>query len=743
MTSPRHICRGEGYEVCDDDEEVFSMKKRILSLALALSLAVSLVIPAYAVEDATEADLPEVVTDGEAEAAPEDGIIYLDMDDFAPYYIEKHPELHDAFDADAWFAEEYTWCTKEEYMGYMNLKTEEEFRQRMWERFVSYWWYSDSALVQEISDAHDAYLLEVYEALHPGELDGLTTEELLARKGYTETLTPTQQFMKDRYLDSEDQVRPSLIASYVWSQLKIEQRHAQFLSYQETYPDRWAEFDADAYFAKNVFSDLDMDDTDFFEDYKESYMEWEDLATEEAFVEEMFLQYVEGNRWLWDADTDPWYQPQVRQPSLVINGSRYTGEDFYIEDGVSYLDGATLNELLGTEQAEGPVALRAAAQAAGWDVVWNETLSQVNLLNREKLTHGVLVPGYGPSLYVEYDFSYMDTALERLMAAGSVGNGKSLRSTQETKVTLTLMDSLDGDKTYDFGMTLSQLTHDGLFNWDLTLDLADLKELLGEDLLDQMMSDMTKPNRQTLVDNLGTLRGRVIWNMEEETLYWNLPILSLVDESLDPEDWYSQYLPVSEGTVDLTGGVGAMVYASLLENCATSSWSDGQECYQEFARNMVMANTLFGADTFTWEGEELIWSFPVEALNTLLNGATSYMGGRGDMSLFKEFDCSLTLGADGSVSMQAVIRPDMEGIARMSGSSWYSAEEIALMAWALGLMDFRFTAEAQSKDGSGTAHMEFHWKNQMKLTVDSEAVTQATDDLPLSAPPQGSTVQEL
>lgn len=58
MTEPRHLCRGEGYEVCDDEKEVFSMKKRILSLALFLSLAVSLFVPAFAAEDATQPVTP-------------------------------------------------------------------------------------------------------------------------------------------------------------------------------------------------------------------------------------------------------------------------------------------------------------------------------------------------------------------------------------------------------------------------------------------------------------------------------------------------------------------------------------------------------------------------------------------------------------------------------------------------------------------------------------------------------------
>ncbi|MDE6107587.1 MAG: hypothetical protein K2F83_02795 [Oscillospiraceae bacterium] len=737
------------------------MKKRILSLTLALSLAVSLCAPAFAAEEendenyytvnvedlldeAVDPDLLEQIigTQMEEETASQTG--YLSWYEFILRYLEEErPEIRENFDADAFFAEEYPWWEKEEYMELYEYE-EEDFEAAMWEEWVSYRLEDeDEALAREIDAAYQTYLLETYEVRHPGELEGLSTEDLLKWQGYYD-LTAEAWYMQNKDLSTVEEVRPALLQDYVTGRLEVERTHAGFLAYQARYPEKWAEFDADAYFEDSYFAQ--------YFDSKETYMSRYALRTEEEFAEAMFVQYVNENLWKWLYEGgNQGSQTGTSLPSLVINGEYYRGEDFVLEDGVSYLDGATLSELLGTDYEEGPVSIRAAAQAAGWDVVWNEWNSQVILLDREKLTHGVIVPGYGE--YVEYDFSTMSAFLNGLLAAGNVETGKTLKTAQTGKISLTLMDSLDGDKTYDFGMTMGQLSGDGLFNCDLTLDLADLMELFGEDVLDQMMAGLTKPMRQLMTEYLGSLKGRLIWNREEETLYVNLPVLALLDESLDPETWYSWEIPVESGDaeeletlLEADWNLGELIYQNLLDSCATttSRWRDGADYYRDFVEIMGVAHTLFGAHAFTREGDALTWSVTDEMLDSIGSVlAGSYDEEFSLRSLFREFTYTMTLEEDGSLSSRVVLRPDMKAIAQYEAGAWDSPVETAMKAWQLGLGDFRYEGTAQSKDGNGALHMEIHWKNQMKLTVDSETVTEETDTQPLSAPPRGSTVESL
>ena len=65
--------------------------------------------------------------------------------------------------------------------------------------------------------------VDEYAAAHPGELEALTTEQLLQWQGYTETLTPAQQFMEDWALDSEDEIRLNLLWDYVYDRGEVEE----------------------------------------------------------------------------------------------------------------------------------------------------------------------------------------------------------------------------------------------------------------------------------------------------------------------------------------------------------------------------------------------------------------------------------------------------------------------------------------------------------------------------------------
>lgn len=715
--------------------------RRFPALFLSLILTFSLAAPAWALEPP--------VSQPPAEAGEE--TVYLSLDEFIEKYIEEHSEYYEAFDADAYFAQNYDWCTKEEYMNVMGLDSEEDFKQVMWKRYASYEIYQDDELYQELCEAYDAYILEVYEQRHPGELDSLTTEDLLARQGYTDTLTPAQQYMKDHGLESEDEVRPSLLVAYASKQLDAEEKHVRFLSYQKAYSDKWAEFDADTYFIGNYYGE----DTDlqYFESYKASYMEWEGLLTEEDFTEDMFIKYVENNRWLWEMENGKLDQTYVPEPSLVVNGQTYAGNSFTLVDGTSYLASDELSAILGAtlETSDGdPAPIRAAAEAAGWDVVWNEYHRQVILLDREKLMTGYIIPYTWE--YVPCDFSGYAELTGRLNAA-QPGEGRSLRTKASYDVALTLMDSLDGDKTYHFGLDGEMLSRDRVYNLDLTLDLAGLRELLGEALLEDLLSSLSPVDRETLLENLGALRFRAIWDQGEGNLAWNLPILSLLEPSFDPETWFVQNTDpdslsdMETMTLSDPGALNELLYTILLEECAAndSRWSDGETIYQSFLASKMVLNALAGDVAITRSGDDLVWD--------LASGMTSlwetvYSFGYYDelpalTDLFREFTCRLTVATDGTTTAEVSIRPDMEAIAQASASEWDSPMETAVTAFLLNMVDFRYTAQGQSKGGTGTAHMEFQLKNQFKLAVDVKSEARGSDDLPLTQPPEDSPVQGL
>ena len=119
------------------------MKKTFLSLLLALSLTLSLAVPALAYEG--ENTDPEWVA-------------------WKTQWLAAHPEEAAAFDADAYFENEYLsdwwYSSKEEFMSDWGLETEQDFCDFM----------RDDWLAGMQADEARQSWMDQYESAHPGAL---------------------------------------------------------------------------------------------------------------------------------------------------------------------------------------------------------------------------------------------------------------------------------------------------------------------------------------------------------------------------------------------------------------------------------------------------------------------------------------------------------------------------------------------------------------------------------------------
>lgn len=693
--------------------------KRFLSFVVSLSLAASLAVPALAQE------------------GTEDG--FLDRYAFIDQYIANAPAAED-FDAEAWYQEYVAWdvddMTKEEYMEWLELD-EEEFRAEMWQ---SYAWEMGLPIYEEAEAAYDAYVVEYYEAAHPGELESLSTEDLLARLGYTETLTPMEQFIKDWGLEGEDEARSALLSAYASERLSEEKFHADFLAYQEEYPEKWAEFDADAYFGERYAYGFDS---------KEEYMETMELS-EEVFVESMFVEYVENNRWEWEHEGDDnWYwdgQDHERDITLYANGQP-VDTDVTAADGVTYADPAVLGEILGAQfPGSDPISIRSAAEAAGWDVTWNSYRRQVVLLDRERLLTGVIVPGYG---WVEEDISGLDRLAEKARTVSAQEPGQSYQTTGTVDVSYTALNSLDGDETYTAKLKVETLTRDKTCEIALSMDLTDLLGLLPKEALEEAKAQLPKTARD-LKTLLKGLKVDLIWDGETGTLYMNAPIVALMDPTpgVTADTWYafdlSEALEAEREELSLAEGL----YRSLLEDSG-SGWAGAGDAYSDFVMEKGLFHILFGPHAVTEKNGTLTWKLDGEMISAALDafmGATGKPGGWGDASLFKECRLEMTMDPKGNTSFDMALRPDAEGITTAiyeNGDPYYSLMG-GLFAWRLlGMTDFRYAASGKTSARGGTASLELHWKNSFKLALDMETTRKEVRTAPRTTPPDGAEIMEL
>ena len=504
---------------------------------------------------------------------------------------------------------------------------------------------------------------------------------------------------------------------------------------------------------------------------KEGYMDGYYL-TEEELAETMFSNYVQWKRWSWDTGYD-W--PQQDQPiTLVVNGETVDAA-ITAGEGVTYADAATLNAILGTDLTGDAVLIRTAAQEAGWDVTWNEMNNQVVLLDRESLLKGVLAPSDfreewdnttdpeeqfiktilgepdDKGLFTQ-DFSRFDEMTARVLSVNKGLEGKTTRTTQTFELTLTAFNSLDGDEKYTLTVKADLLMNDQVADLTLSADLVQLWKMLPQNVKDKVAAQLPKVTFQDLPTLLSGCKARFILNMEEEALYWNIPLLALFDDSIKENTW---------GKVDLSDRLGTVVtvetepvtdwntaerlYNDLLAESA-SSWWGAEDAYSDFAISRVITNLLVGNDRITRRGDTLTWSLDADALTSYMALDDGYVDleNLAAADLFKELKVSFSVEKDGRYSISAAIRPDMDAIAaRYTGGAWYDASEAALMTWVMNLLDFRMSADASGTADRTSGNAQFHWKNQFKLELNTDSRRQTTSSDPLSAPPAGAEVVEL
>lgn len=727
--------------------------KRCLSLMLSLTLAVSLTTPAMAAEETPPMAGPSAE---EIVPLPAEPVTWRNLrrDDIwnrmEEEYNATHQAEYEAFDANAWFDEvDYYWWSREEYMEIFGLD-EEGFKAEMWSEYIS------AAVYDQVMEAYNTQLLALFEEAFPGELEALDTNELLAQKGY---LDPMTAYMEEYGLESPEAARENLLTGYIEHRREVADRHDRAEAYRTADPESWANFDADAYFAR-----------EWSYWTKEEFMtSWRDLRTEEEFVECLYVEYMESLTWNnWSYEEYPL--------TLVVNGFDYDAELTAV-DGVTYASPEVVNAILGTHYTDELVPLRPAAVAEGWDVVWNQYTNEVALLNRELLLKGIYVDdetlasvdevdewgyeGMGQKMLglmgelegnvIYQDFSKFDEMVTRVLSTAKWEPGQSYRTTQTMDITLTAFNSLDGDKDYTFTIKADAVARDNVIDLTVSVNAVELLDLLGQPALDQLAMEMPKINYQNLKTLLTGCKAEVILNGGEGKLYWNVPLLALFDDTVSENTWFAadlsgmgqedEGLSILESVLaDREWDTAALLYEMLLDSSENDYWGAGS-AYSDYAMARVMANLLVGGDAVTERNGALTWKLDAQRLGDWMTMVNPYEETAVD-SLFRELEVTVSVDRNGKQTASAVVRPDMDAIAAQS-FYWMDAGETALLSWVLNLFDFRFTAEASGTADRSTGAAEFHWKNQFKLEMTTDSSRRAVKEEPRTVPPAGAELVEM
>lgn len=669
--------------------------KKLISILLTLALTLSLSAPALAAAP-EEAPLPDLI---DPPLPVEDTLVIRDsgypMDAETVAWLEAHPEEAAAMEAaiDTYVQETWYYDSVAEMAEYWG-ESEAYIRDMLLEEQV---W---AAMVQEEEQAAQAE----YAAAHPGYLDGFDPDAWL-RTAYPDYRDPEEAFMADYDLADRAAFEAYMKADYTNHLIRMENLRSERDAALAEAPAALDGFDVDDYFTQEYpyYSDQEefmadyglLDRTEF-----ETYLTWEYL---------IYYAAPEGN--------DPWTDDLKEalggvpgELGIMVNGTylTFTGDKPYAEDGVTYVPAAELGEALGLELTGDYVTLREMAQAAGCEIWWDQAYETAVVIDPDVLVAAI-------------DSGF--TALNGVLAKNTL-DWERWAESEDWNVTLTMFDTLNGDKTYPMTLTQESLYGpEGLQTtgeYDLSalmtlLEQMGLLEYVGEDELKVVSAVLsgdyelrwdtetgamafTASCLPDLLSMMGTPYPKDLWfTMDGETTE---ELSTLFSDLMDQEE------PVTVG--DLVW----YLYAST-----TAPWSDPVLYWSEATELAAGMSIFLGDDALVREGDAWVLRLGMSELAGLLGYSEEdydYLG-------LQDFALECAFGDDGTVTGSLLcLTPD---------ESWSPAMRIAA--------DWKFDLT------SGSLEAELHLKNQMKLTITTSTALEETGEKPETQVPEGAASMAL
>lgn len=669
--------------------------KKLISILLTLALTLSLSAPALAAAP-EEAPLPDLI---DPPLPVEDTLVIRDsgypMDAETVAWLEAHPEEAAAMEAaiDTYVQETWYYDSVAEMAEYWG-ESEAYIRDMLLEEQV---W---AAMVQEEEQAAQAE----YAAAHPGYLDGFAPDAWL-RTAYPDYRDPEEAFMADYDLADRAAFEAYMKADYTNHLIWMENLRSERDAALAEAPAALDGFDVDDYFTQEYpyYSDQEefmadyglLDRTEF-----ETYLTWEYL---------IYYAAPEGN--------DPWTDDLKEalggvpgELGIMVNGTylTFTGDKPYAEDGVTYVPAAELGEALGLELTGDYVTLREMAQAAGCEIWWDQAYETAVVIDPDVLVAAI-------------DSGF--TALNGVLAKNTL-DWERWAESEDWNVTLTMFDTLNGDKTYPMTLTQESLYGpEGLQTtgeYDLSalmtlLEQMGLLEYVGEDELKVVSAVLsgdyelrwdtetgamafTASCLPDLLSMMGTPYPKDLWfTMDGETTE---ELSTLFSDLMDQEE------PVTVG--DLVW----YLYAST-----TAPWSDPVLYWSEATELAAGMSIFLGDDALVREGDAWVLRLGMSELAGLLG----YSEEDYDHLGLQDFALECAFGDDGTVTGSL--------LCLTPGESWSPAMRIAA--------DWKFDLT------SGSLEAELHLKNQMKLTITTSTALEETGEKPETQVPEGAASMAL
>ena len=666
--------------------------KKLISILLTLALTLSLSAPALAAAP-EEVPLPDLV---DPPLPVEDSLVIGDsgypMDAETVAWLEAHPEEAAQLEAnlEQWAMTSWGYASVAE-MAEAWGESEAYIRDMLLEEQVG------TAMYREEQQAAQAE----YAAAHPGYLDGFDPDAWL-RTAYPDYRDPEEAFMADYDLADRAAFEDYMEGDYTNHLIWMESLRSEIDAMLAENAAALDGFDVDAYFTQEY---------PYYES-QEEFMAGYTLLGRAEFETYLTWEYLT----YYAAPSDPWTDDSKEalggvpgELGIMVNGAYLTfeGDQPYAENGVTYFPAEALGEALGLTLTGDYVPLRETAQAAGCEVWWDQDYETAVVIDTAALVEAI-------------DSGF--TALNGVLAK-SVPAWERWAETEDWTVTLTMFDTLNGDKTYPMTLTQESLCGPEGLQAAGKYDLSALMTLLEQmGLLEYVGEDERKVVSAVLSGDY-----ELRWDTGTGTMAFTascLPdLLSMLGTPYPKELWFTLN---GETTAELTGLLSDLmdreepVTVGALAWALTRSTSYGSPVF--YWRDTVdFAGTLalfLGDDALVREGDAWVLRLGMTDLAALLGygeeDAGTYLG-------LEAFALECAFGDDGAVTGSLLcLTPD---------ESWSPAMRIAA--------DWKFDLT------SGSLEAELHLKNQMKLTLTVSTALEETGEKPETQVPEGAASTAL
>lgn len=299
------------------------------------------------------------------------------------------------------------------------------------------------------------------------------------------------------------------------------------------------------------------------------------------------------------------------------------------------------------------IPVRFFAEALGCDVLWDSAYDTAVILRRDKIIS-------------ELDSRF--TVLNRLLTVSAQNADQNLQTTLQLDGKLTMLDSINGDKTYPISGKVTAVSVGTVMDLSATMDLSSLAALLN--------GGSTSAETARLQKLLKNAKMQIICDAVSGTMYIQMTGLSELTYGMYEDDaWLAVPMPTLEdmGVAAVTS-LGALFYESQL----MYTYSDPVTLYSEMQTMAENLAAYIGDDCFKKDGNYDVLSF--DKTDYLSHLAAEYgLTYAMEYSEFEKLDLELRVAKSGAAKFRALVQNKDDGYSEvflLDASGSFSANRV-------------------------------------------------------------------